>query len=235
MHQIHTARFYYMNLAKIFLVMIVAAAVFTGCHHPGSDINELHISREDSLAELKRNADALVRIDSLKSIIKSGDLVLRTGNDFTSESLRSLNQRDQTYSHCGIASVENGSIVVYHAIGGDFNPDQKIRRDKLEDFADPLTNRGIGLYHFQLKDSLVKEVIRSTRLFYEMGIPFDMSFDLEKSDRMYCAEFVYKTFLLATRNGIRFNISHIGSFRFIGVDDLFLAPGCTLKKRIIYN
>ncbi len=224
-----------MKPASIFLILLLSALGFSACHQSADTFNELHITREDSLAELKRNAVAMTRIDSLKSVIQGGDLVLRTGNDFTSESLRSLNQRDQTYSHCGIASVENGSIVVYHAIGGDFNPDEKIRRDPLEVFADPVTNRGIGLYHFQLEDSVIKKVVRSTLLLYKMGIPFDMSFDLEKSDRMYCAEFVYKTFVLATGNGIRFNISQIGGFRFIGVDDLFLAPGCILKKRITYN
>ncbi len=61
-------------------------------------------------------------------------MVLRTGNDFTSESLRQLSFTDKTYSHCGIASIENDSIFIYHALGGEWNPDEKLRRDPIELF-----------------------------------------------------------------------------------------------------
>ena len=84
-------------------------------------------TKDDAIAESQKNTRAFLQIDSVKKIINTGDLVVRTGNDFTSESLRSLNRRDQTYSHCGIASKENDSLFVYHSLGGDWNPNQKIR------------------------------------------------------------------------------------------------------------
>ena len=89
-----------------------------------NDYHSLVISKADSIAEAQKNARAFLQIDSVKKMISTGDLIVRTGNDFTSESLRSLNQRNQTYSHCGIASVENDSLFVYHSLGGEWNPDQ---------------------------------------------------------------------------------------------------------------
>jgi hypothetical protein len=64
---------------------------------------------------------------------------------------------------------------------------------------------------------------------------FDMHFDLNTDDRMYCAEFVYKALLKASHNTMRFNISRINQFKFIGVDDIFLQPLCRIKKTVVYK
>ncbi len=200
-----------------------------------STVAPLIISQQDSIAQEQIIARAFTSIDSAATIIKTGDLIVRTGNDFTSESLRNLNQRDQTYSHCGIASIENDSLFVYHAIGGDFNPDQKIKREPLKEFVTPYTNRGIGIYRYNLSATDISNCMQTIKKNYKVGIMFDMEFDLQSDDRMYCAEFVYKSFIQGSAGKLRFNISHIKNFEFIGVDDLFLQPLCTLQRRIIYK
>lgn len=192
------------------------------------------MSHQDSVTEEKRITTAFVKIDSVIPLIKTGDLIVRTGNDFTSESLRSLNQRDQTYSHCGIASVENDTVYVYHALGGEWNPDEKLRRDKFIFFAEPYSNRGIGIYRYLLNNSDIDSLMTSVKKLYETGIMFDMKFDLETNERMYCAEFVYKAYVMGCNGKLQFNTSKIDNFKFIGVDDLFLQPLCTLQKKILY-
>ena len=176
----------------------------------------------------------MLQIQQIKSQIEDGDMITRTGNDFTSETLRNLNQRNKTFSHCGIASVENDSLFVYHALGGDFNPDQKIRRDRFEDFAEPYTNKGIGVFRFELADSIRKKFAVIAKEFYNLGIMFDMDFDLQTNDRMYCAEYVYKC-LIKNGFGMVFNISRIKHFEFIGVDDLFLHPLCKRNAQLVYK
>lgn len=178
---------------------------------------------------------AFVSIHAIEKIINTGDLITRTGNDFTSESLRQLNQHDKTYSHCGIASIENDSVFVYHALGGEFNPDEKIRRDAFNLFCEPYNNRGIGLFRFQLSAATIAKVMAVAKQNYREGIMFDMKFDLLTDDRMYCAEFVYKSFLSGTENKLFFNVSHLKNFTYIGVDDLFMTNGCNELKRIIYK
>ena len=197
--------------------------------------DRLVITKSDSIAEAEKNQRAFLEIDSAKKTIASGDLILRTGNDFTSESLRSLNQRDQTYSHCGIASIENDSVFVYHSLGGDWNPDQKIRRDPIEVFGEPFSNRGIGIYRFPLSGPEIESLMTTVKRLHDMGIMFDMKFDLKSNDHMYCAEFVYKSFVLGTRGNLQFATSHISAFTFVGVDDIFLQPQCKEQKRILYK
>ena len=197
--------------------------------------SNLVITREDSLAEEQKNERAFGQINEVSRIIKTGDLVLRTGNDFTSQSLRSLNQRDQTYSHCGIASLENDSLFIYHSLGGEWNPDQRIRRDPLLVFAEPYSNKGIGVYRFDLSEKDISNLMVTVKKLHDAGIMFDMKFDLKSNDRMYCAEFVYKSFVMSMAGKLRFRTSHIGTFEFVGVDDLFLEPHCREQKKILYK
>jgi len=210
------------------LILLIAA-----CKNNNS-YNSYTITRQDSLKQLAVIKKAMLQIQQIKSQIEDGDMITRTGNDFTSETLRNLNQRNKTFSHCGIASVENDSLFVYHALGGDFNPDQKIRRDRFEDFAEPYTNKGIGVFRFELADSIRKKFAVIAKKFYSLGIMFDMDFDLQTNDRMYCAEYVYKC-LIKNGSGMVFNISRIKHFDFIGVDDLFLHPLCKRNAQLVYK
>jgi len=198
-------------------------------------LNPLIVTKEDSIKQELLITRAFKEIQLAAKEIKTGDLVTRTGNDFTSESLRNLCIRDKTYSHCGIASIENDSLFIYHAMGGEWNPDEKLRRDPWKLFAEPYSNRGIGLFRFELPDSSISRLVRVVQGFYDSGLTFDMKFDLKSDEKMYCAEFIYKSFLKASDNTMQFNKSHIGNFEFVGPDDLFLHPLCKRRTQIVYK
>jgi len=208
---------------------------FYAACEPAPSYHKLVTSSADSLAaeqKMQRAADSIAR---LRSFIRTGDLILRKGNDFTSESLSSLNRRDKTWSHCGIASIEGDSVFVYHALGGDFNPDQKILREPVAVFGDAHSNRGMGIYRYALAPGHIGALMDTVKSYYRQGIMFDMEFDLVSDDRMYCAEFVCKAYEHGTNGLLKFPQSRIGSFVFIGVDDLFLLPGCNPVKRILFR
>lgn len=205
--------------------------VCTACKEQG--YQTYHPSYADSVAHDQMIKRALVQLSAIRRLIRNGDLVTRTGNDFTSESLRSLNRRNKTYSHCGIASIEHDTVFVYHALGGDFNPDQKIRRDPFELFAEPYNNKGTGIFRFHLPDSITSSFAITARQYYLSDITFDMDFDLLTDNKMYCSEFVYKSLLKAGK--LHFNHSHIGDFEFIGVDDLCLHSDCKPIAQIVYK
>ena len=192
-------------------------------------------TKADSIAELSKIKRAFIQLGIAAKNIRNGDLITRTGNDFTSESLRMLNRRNTTYSHCGIANIEHDSVFIYHSLGGEWNPNQKIRRDPLGDFSDPSSNKGIGVFRFNLQDSSISRLIAVVKEFYSRGVTFDMDFDLSTDDRMYCAEFVYKSYLKSSDGKMHFNHSHIKTFEFIGVDDIFLHPLCAMQQQIVYK
>ncbi len=219
---------------NIRLLMYCPVFFILACHNnpiPG----KLIVTKRDSLIENARMERAFNTIASLTSLIRNGDLITRTGNDFASETFRSFNRYDKTYSHCGIASIEHDSVFVYHALGGEFNPDEKIRRDALELFATPYGNRGIGIFRYPLNDNETKELLTTVKKWFDAGIMFDMKFDLATNDRMYCAEFVSKSYAKGTHDKLHFACSRIKDFEFIGVDNLFLHPLCHEVKRAVYK
>src|SRR5450432_816621 len=138
---------------------------------------------QDSIKEEQKISAALDTICRYKRMVMQGDLIMRTGRDFTSEAMRQLSAQDKTYSHCGIASIENDSLFVYHSIGGEWNPDQKLRRDPFEFFCNPLENRGFGIFRYKLSPAENARLIKVAQKFYSKGIRFDMQFDLASDDR----------------------------------------------------
>ncbi len=167
--------------------------------------------------------------------IKSGDIITRTGNDFTSESLRSLNQRNKTYSHCGIASIENDTVFIYHSIGGDWNPDQKLKRELFELFSNPKENRGFGIFRYRLDSITEINLMDTVHLYYKEMISFDMDFDLKTDHKMYCAEFVGKCLEKASDKKIKIPHSFLKNFEFIGVDDIIMHSNCEKIMEIVYK
>jgi hypothetical protein len=182
-----------------------------------------------------RDLRAFQSIQQAKHLIGQGDMILRTGNDFTSESLRRLSTQDKTYSHCGIASIENDTVFVYHSLGGEWNPDQKLRRDLLERFCSPAGNHGFGIFTFNFSDIQKHDLDSVVRSWYRKGVMFDMNFDLTTDDRMYCAEFVSKAINIATNKQVLFPTTTINKFEYVAIDNLFLNKYCTEKIRVRFQ
>lgn len=188
--------------------------------------------KRDSLVEKRIITEAMDSIYYYKRWVKQGDLIVRTGRDFASETFRQLSQHDKTYSHCGIASIEHDSLFVYHSIGGEWNPDQKLRRDPFELFCNPYENRGFGIFRYKLSSQQNKNLTNEIERLYREEVTFDMLFDLNTDDRMYCSEFVYKTITRATKDSVVIPIAVAGNKKFVTIDDLFENRWCREIKRI---
>jgi hypothetical protein len=192
-------------------------------------------SKTDSATEEQKITAALDSIYQYKKMVKTGDLIVRTGKDFTSETMRLLSKKDKTYSHCGIASIEHDSLFVYHSIGGEWNPDQKIRRDPFEIFCNPYENRAFGIFRYKITPEENVTLINVVHKFYNKKIMFDLQFNLASDDRMYCSEFVYKAIAQASNNTIALPTTTLNNIKFISLDNLFINPFCTEIKRVKYN
>lgn len=175
--------------------------------------------------------EAFATIRQEKTTVKTGDLIMRTGNDFTSDVMRKLSLEDKTYSHCGIASLENDTLFVYHAMGGEWNPDKKIRRDPFILFCNPNENRGFGIFRYSLSDTQMVRFLSNITSYYQQGILFDMKFDLTTDDKMYCTEYIYK----ALDEIIPLPTTTINGITFVAPDNLYTISGCEPIKQIDFQ
>jgi hypothetical protein len=174
------------------------------------------------------------RLDSLRPLIKSGDIILRNGTDEVSRTARSFNRIDTSFSHCGIVLLENDSLFVYHALGGSYNPSQKLRRDPIDNFCLPPEADRFAIYRYDLQQQQTDSLSSIVRGYYAAGLRFDLYFNFLTDDRMYCSEFVFKC-LNRSLSGALSETIKAREWPFgISPDDLYLNDRCKLIKRIDY-
>jgi hypothetical protein len=174
------------------------------------------------------------RLDSTKRLIKSGDIILRNGTDDVSRTARSFNRIDTSFSHCGIVLLENDTLFVYHALGGNYNPSQKLRRDPIENFCLPPDTDRFAIYRYELLPQQYDSLSTIVRRYYAAGLRFDLYFNFLTDDRMYCSEFVFKC-LDRSLSGALSETIKAREWPFgISPDDLYLNDRCKLVKRIDY-
>ena len=170
-------------------------------------------------------------IDSVKPLLKSGDLIFRNGNDDVSRAARSMNRKDTSFSHCGFVYRENDSFFVYHAIGGVYNPSQKLKRELLDSFCNPKENDAIGIYRYGLTTKEEVKLDTIVKNYFNAGLKFDMYFNFLSDDVMYCSEFVFKSLNQST-NGSLSKYLRLDTIPYgVSTDDLFLNEKSRLVKR----
>ncbi len=206
----------------------------TACHSP-KDKTIFHLIQPDTLSEKISAEFEFRKVDKIKNFVESADIILRTGKDFTSQIMRNLSIHDKTYSHAGIASWENDTLFVYHSIGGEWNPNQRLRRDRFELFCNPYENRGFGVYRYHISGKQKDEIIKKAKEYYSHKILFDIKFDLNSDDKMYCSEFIYKTINISTHDSVNLKTTTLNNIKFVAIDDLFLNPFCYEIKRVSFT
>lgn len=207
------------------LIILIAIGILNYKHiisyfatlKPGKELVEKGIRRQENPVNLHL-------VDSGIHMLHTGDMVLRTGADATSYMLCQMNRSNKTYSHCGLVSVENGYPFVYHCIGGEDNPNELLRRDSAGFFFSPTNNLGIGIVRFSLTDTQKFNLTSIAREYYSQGIKFDMDFDMQTDDKLYCAEFIYKAMQKVTHDSTYFAMTHFLGHTYVGVDNLFENP-----------
>lgn len=195
----------------------------------------------------------------LKDSIREGDLIVRCGNDFTSNSLRDFNQAEKIYSHSGIALMHEEIIFIYNNMAGDLNPDEIMRRDDVDSFLTPVNNVAVGVYRYDLSPDEINKLKSIVESYYTNKLQFDMNFDLATDNKMYCAEMIAKSIQQATDNRILISKSELnGDLKqkylkialdkkivpsaksaekkeYWAIDNLYLNPNCHEVKKMIFG
>lgn len=241
-------------MKKYFPLLSVAFLAFACTDNPDSAVTKRSEALPDSLLEERTK---LIR--SAAGSIREGDLVLRCGNDFISESLSDFSQQEKLYSHGGVAIMDNGTMYVYSNMAGDINPDELMRRDPVDSFISPVHNVAIGIYRYDISDAELGKLEAIIHDHYTSKLPFDMNFDLSTEDKMYCAEMIAKSVEHATGSRISFTRSLItpalkekylkkllekkiipsakvaDQREYLALDNLYLNPHCREIRKIIFG
>jgi len=166
------------------------------------------------------------QIDAAENKLKNGDIIFRNGNDDVSEVARQMNRKDSSWSHCGILFIENDSVVVYHALGGEYNPDMKLMREPLQLFCNPRENLAFGVYRFPLDSGQLYLLTQQVKKHYRNGLKFDLFFNFDTDEFMYCTEFVFKSLNFSLGGKLTPSLRTDTIPYGVTTDDIFLHPDC---------
>jgi hypothetical protein len=198
-------------MPRIIAILLVAIAVTTGVALGSRLLSSDHISHQSPDLRVSQAVIPLLR---------SGYIVLRSGNGADSYLLSRMNQKDKTYSHCGIVMIEHGYPFVYHSIGGEDNPDERLRRDSAQYFFSTMHNKGFAVVQYDYDTATIENIRHIVSSYYSRRPRFDLKFDLQTDDKLYCSEFVYKVLNQAIPGYIS-PTTCLGR-TFVGIDDLFM-------------
>jgi Permuted papain-like amidase enzyme, YaeF/YiiX, C92 family len=232
-------------------VIITLILLMAACANPAPPPEQ----SEDQLKQMaiRKENDSLVKL--AKSLVKPGDLLLRTGNDFASDEIKAFSKQDKTYSHGGIAVADSTGIYVYH-IEPDFNYiHDKVRKEPLDSFCDPAKNLGFAIGRYDLNKEENKSFLIYLQKQFDDKVAFDMVFDLKSDHHMYCSEMIRKGLLSATKKRISIKVDKLDDRRkyklikqyfkvpeqrfanmdVVMIDQLYLNPHCTLIQKFSFK
>jgi len=199
-------------------------------------------------------AGALSMIHESASVLKEGDLVLRDGQEFSSQLIKQFNRHDQNYSHSGLVFMENGMPQVYHILPAEEGNDDTMRKDSLEKFCNPRKNSGFAIYRYDLSKEEIKLLKTQVLQWYHDKVRFDSAFDYSTDQRMYCSEMVRKGLEKSTQGRIVLPVTRptvdeaaffsphlkipaavLAKLDIVSIDNLFINPHCRLIRRFDFN
>lgn len=161
-------------------------------------------------------------IDTAVAMLRDGQVVLRMGNSTQSRMLANINKQDQRYSHCGIVLIEDNYPFVYHSIGGEDNPDARLRRDSASHFFAANSNSALAIVKYDFPAAILHSLRSVIDSIYQQKPRFDTHFDLSSEDELYCTEFVRCVLITATADTSYIPLSVAMGRRYVGTDNLYL-------------
>jgi hypothetical protein len=220
------------------LFIIITFLCFFSCH-PSEKVKEPKASTKEQ--QLKNN------LDLLKQIAANGDLIVRLSDDIVSQQVTQLNEEDKSYSHAGIIAGNNGKKFVYH-IAPNISGADTIEIIPIDSFLNPEKNIRCALYRYDITKAEQDTLIELIKNYKKADTRFDVTYNLQTDDKLYCSEMIYKALKQATHNRIvlrehtvpeRFQRMLVAYFKkqgatkelvanrkYIPLDHLYLQPGC---------
>lgn len=120
--------------------------------------------------------------------LKNGTLVCRLGNGYFSNYFRQYASKEMKYSHIGIISKEDNDFYVYHSEASELTGVGNVKKEKLESFLKDI--KVYDFFQFTYNDAIKNDILNNVKSYYSNKTPFDLSFDSENDDELYCTELI---------------------------------------------
>jgi len=142
-------------------------------------------------ALLSCKADKVEHIETLSeeqlALLREGDFVLRLGYGLVSYTLE-MQAGSVGVSHIGVLVKDSADFEVIHSISGSMAELDGVQKVSLENFL--YEARPNSFIAVRLKNSNEKLIVNEANRLLAARIPFDLSFDLKDTTKLFCSEFI---------------------------------------------
>ena len=151
-------------------------------------------------------------------LLKSGDIILRRGYGVDSIVAANFSNKEKRYSHAGIIYKDKNNIYVIHSEDNKIKGFNGVVQEKLQNYL-----KGIKIWAVYRYDDINLTKLTSYILEEKKSnILFDMEFDLKTNNKMYCSEFIYKSFNKVSQKILIKASKLFLSKRYVVITDLYL-------------
>ncbi len=151
-------------------------------------------------------------------LLRSGDIILRRGYGVDSIVAANFSNKEKRYSHAGIIYKDKNNIYVIHSEDNKRKGFNGVVKEKLQNYL-----KGIKIWAVYMYDNINVTKLTTYILKEEQSnILFDMEFDLKTNKKMYCSEFIYKSFNKVSQKKLIKASKLFLSKRYVVITDLYL-------------
>ncbi len=185
----------------------------------------------------KNIGDNSQHVDSIKSIVKEGDIVFRIGEGVVSRIVLASDINGK-YSHIGMIINENDTLKVAHSVPGEHNDDldfDRVKIDAIEIFFSQNHASAGAVMRLNLSDKQRKTLSKSAIDKERQNVKFDHDYDLNDTCSLYCTEFIQ---LLYSNIGIDISENRRSTAFVPGLQGDYIMPSdiyTNKKLKLIYN
>lgn len=132
-----------------------------------------------------------------KQLLQQGDIIMRHGYGFVSNTIVKTLAEPYALSHAGIIVIDDkGQIRVIHSVSqsiSDFDGVQEVDLDTFVRDSQPNTLVVVRFRRFSEDTEYPQSVARRAHYYLEQKIPFDYSFSFADSTRFFCSELIARS------------------------------------------
>lgn len=163
------------------------------------------------------------------SIFRDGDIIFRQGIDLLSNIVLSTDN-SSPYSHVGIIKISDNSPFVIHAITGEpIGSQGQVKIEPLASFLASDKASYAALYRLDEDHKISSIAAANVAYTYAIKeIPFDLDFNLNTPNELYCTELVWRSYKEA---GIDIVDNNFDSLNVPFGHGSYLLPSTLLKSR----
>jgi len=168
------------------------------------------------ISKLIYSKQAISKYPNIK-LLKNGYLIFRRGYGVDSMVASNFSNGEKRYSHAGIIYKENGKIFVIHSEDSKVKNFNGVVKENLKNYLEGIKIWAVYKYK-NIDNNKLNEYIVNLQ---KSNILFDMDFDLKTDNKMYCSEFIYKSFNNISNKEIIKASKIFLSKRYVTISDLY--------------